>query len=57
MKKASEMTDREIQEAMLENIRIFTDKTRNISGWTTFFGWATIAGIIAGIYAIIEGGL
>ena len=54
MKTSSEMTDREIQEAMLENIRITTEKTRSIYMWTAFFGWITIVGIIVGVIALME---
>jgi len=54
MKKSSEMSDREIQVAMLENQRIITDKIRSMSGWITFIGLLIILGVIGQIYFISQ---
>ena len=49
MKKASEMSDREIQEAMLENQRTITEKIRSTSGWVTFIGILALVSVIISI--------
>ena len=49
MRKISEMSDREIQEAMLTNQRVITGKTRSMSGWITFIGILIILGVIGQI--------
>jgi hypothetical protein len=53
----SERSDREIQEALLDNQRKMIRRLTAISGWTAFFGWITIAGILWGIYAVLTGKL
>ena len=42
----SEMTDRELQEGMYQNIRTITAKARSTNGWITFIGVLVIIQVI-----------
>lgn len=50
MKKISEMTDRELQEGVYQNIRNISKQTRKTSVWMDFFGWI---GVISAVGAIL----
>ena len=46
---SSKISDREIQEKILENLRNIRTSNNSIKGWVTFFGILQIIGIIAAI--------
>tara|TARA_R110000737_G_scaffold347103_1_gene377930 strand:- start:591 stop:896 length:306 start_codon:yes stop_codon:yes gene_type:complete len=46
---SSEISDREIQEKILENLRNIRNSNSSIKGWVTFFGILQILGILAAI--------
>ena len=46
---SSKISDREIQEKILENLRDIRTSNNSIKGWVTFFGILQIIGIIAAI--------
>jgi len=52
MKQVSEMSDREIQEARLENSRIANNYLKSIKAWATFIGLVALAYVI---FALIVG--
>lgn len=49
MKNPSELSDREIIEAMLQNSRTSAKCLKSITGWATFIGVLLILSIISGI--------
>ena len=46
---SSKISDREIQEKILENLRNIRNSNNSIKGWITFFGILQILGIIAAL--------
>ena len=54
LKKESEMTDKEVQESIVANLRIVTGNVRTISGWITFIGLLLIANVIGAIYMVSQ---
>ena len=54
LKKESEMTDKEVQESIVANLRIVTSNVRTISGWITFIGLLLIANVIGAIYMVSQ---
>jgi hypothetical protein len=49
MKKIEELTDRELQEKLLINIRIIKANSRTIATWVIIFGIVMIIGVIGSI--------
>jgi len=54
LKEESEMTDKEVQESIVANLRIVTSNVRTISGWITFIGLLLIANVIGAIYMVSQ---
>ena len=54
MKTIKEMSDREIQEAILTNLRTIRTSSSSINGWIRFFGIIQIIGIIAVVLFLLE---
>lgn len=52
MKKTNEMTDREIQESLLNNSRMIIKQMKSIKGILTFFLIIVIIGIIVSLLGI-----
>ena len=53
-KPIPEMSDRELQEGLYQNIRTITGKTRSTNGWVTFIGIVLIVQILSVFIFLIE---
>ena len=54
MKTIKEMSDREIQEAILSNLRKVRTSSSNTNRWVQFFGIIQIIGIIAAVLFLLN---
>ena len=54
LKQVSEMTDRELQESITENLRTATNNTGTIAIWMTFFGIVQVIGIVVLLLTTIK---
>ena len=54
MKELNEMTDREIQEAILANGRTRNLRLKSINGWVTFLGVIQLIIILAAIFLYLS---
>ena len=55
MKEIKDMTDREIQEAILGNTRTTNSLLKSINGWVTFLGIVTLVSVLLAALVIWGG--